>query len=77
MPNMAERELCSAELYSLGLVPSLSKLLQDEYRPTEIRYCLRASPHLLSMLQMPQETELKQTFIQVSYFVRMNVNKAW
>ena len=55
----------------------LSQLLQDEHRPAVTRYCLRASPYLLSMFQMPQETELKQTFIQVSYFVRMNMNKAW
>lgn len=40
-------------------------------------YCLRASLYLLSILQMPQETELKQTFMQVSHFVRMNMNKAW
>lgn len=54
---------------------SLSQLLQDEYRPAVTRYCSRASPYLLPMLQMPQETKLKQTFIQISYFVRMNRNK--
>lgn len=40
-------------------------------------HCLRASPYLFSILEMPQETELKQTFILVSHFVRMNINKAW
>lgn len=54
---------------------SLSQLLQDEYRPAVTRYYSRASPYLLSMLQMPQETELKKTFIELSYFVRMNRNK--
>lgn len=53
----------------------LSQWLQDEYRPAVTRYCSNASPYLLSMLQMPQETDLKQTFIQLSYFVRINTNK--
>lgn len=54
---------------------SLPQLLQVEYRPAVTRYCSRANSSLLPVLQMPQETELKQTFIQLSYFVRMNRSK--
>lgn len=76
-PNAADRIVFSW-IVQAGLGSfSLSQLLQDEHRLAVTRYCLRASPYLLPMLQMPQETELKQTFIQVSYFVRLNMNKAW
>lgn len=76
-PNMVDMGLYSAELCRLDLICSLSQLLQDEHRPAETRRCLRAKLCPLSILQMCQESELKQTLIQVSSFLRMNMNKPW